>query len=56
MALGSSEEDEIEALYGITAKLAEEGSIFRIPEDFDVIPGINSYVVIESTTELYNVM
>lgn len=56
LALEIGEEADIKSLHEITKRLAEEGSIFRIPEDFDVIPGISGYVVMESTTELYNIM
>lgn len=50
------EEEEVKALHEITKKLAVEGSIYKIPEEFDVIPSINSFVVMESTTELFNIM
>jgi hypothetical protein len=56
MPLEHGEEKEIESLHQITKRLAAEGSLFRIPEDFDIIPGISGFVVMESTSELYNIM
>lgn len=57
LTLGNGdEEQEQAALHLITKRLAEEGSLYRIPEEFDIIPGISGFVVMESTTEIYNIM
>lgn len=51
-----AEEVEQAALETITKRLSEYGCLPLITDYFDVIPNINGYLVLESTTELYNIM
>ena len=44
------------ALETITKRLGNTGYLPLLPEEFDVIPSVNGFLVIESTNELYNIM
>lgn len=55
--LGSGEEEtEQKALETITKRLGNTGYLPLLPDDFDVIPSVDGFLVIESTNELYNIM